>query len=398
MTGFEAYNLFICVFVYSLLTLLFGVLIGALVRSQLRLIRAGLEDEQIKQEHEKTENKEKKKGRIYNILPVLCCALLAVVFLFSLYASITQDGRVGKVPTVKVVSSGSMSAKYEQNKYLFENGLDNQLQVFDLIVLHELPAEEELRLYDIVVYEVGEMHLVHRIVGIEEPNEKHPDEYYFLMQGDNVQYPDKFPVRYSQMRSIYRDQRIPFLGSFVFFMQSPAGALCFLLAVAGVIAAFVIEKKFNTAVAGRIAVLYPAATEQEDAGGVASFDFYATAQRRSFADKSAALAPERRVWLEDALSLLGGVQGVSVRYGKQAITYLLKGKPLARVTVSRGYAYVYLAVEPAKYANRKYGVKDVSGIKVYAKYPARLKLTSKRKLKYLEQMLNERAADNARMA
>ncbi len=390
MTGFEAYNLFICIFVYVLLTLLFSFLIGALVRSQLRLIRAGLEDEQIKQEHEKAK-KEKKKGRVYNILPVLCCALLTVVFLFSLYGSITQDSRVGKIPAVKVVSSGSMSAKYEQNKYLFENDLNNQLQVFDLIVLHALPAEKDLCLYDIVVYEVGDMHLVHRIVGIEEPNEKHPDEYYFLMQGDNVQYPDKFPVRYSQMRSIYRNERVPFLGSFVFFMQSPAGALCFLLAIAGVIAALVIEKKFNAAVQERVTVLYPPALEQSDAVAVANVGFYATAQRRSFADKLTALTPERKAWLEGALSLLDGVPRVSIRRGKQAITYLHRGKPLARVTVSRGYAYVYLAVDPARYADRKYGVKDVSGVKTYAKYPARLKLTSRRKLKYLEQMLNERS-------
>ena len=76
---------------------------------------------------------------------------------------------------------------------------------------------------------------MHRIVGIEEPNESHPNERYFLLQGDAVHYPDSFPVRYSQMKSIYKGKRIPNVGSFVFFMQSPAGIICLILIIASMI-------------------------------------------------------------------------------------------------------------------------------------------------------------------
>ena len=102
--------------------------------------------------------------------------------------------------------------------------------MFDVVVLHELPAEEDLKLYDIVVYEhISGALLIHRIIGIEEPNESHPNERHFLLQGDAVHYPDTFPVRYSQMRSIYKGERIPNVGSFVYFMQSPAGIICLIL-------------------------------------------------------------------------------------------------------------------------------------------------------------------------
>ena len=104
--------------------------------------------------------------------------------------------------------------------------------MFDVVVLHELPKEEDLKLYDIVVYEhISGALLIHRIVGIEEPNESHPNERHFLLQGDAVHYPDTFPVRYSQMKSIYRGERIPNVGSFVFFIQSPAGIICIILLV-----------------------------------------------------------------------------------------------------------------------------------------------------------------------
>ena len=95
-----------------------------------------------------------------------------------------------------------------------------------------LPAEDQLELYDVVVYEINGVQMIHRIVGIEEANEKHPEERLFQLQGDAVATPDKDPVRYEQMKGIYRGKRIPNVGSFVMFMQSPAGWLCIILILA----------------------------------------------------------------------------------------------------------------------------------------------------------------------
>ena len=48
------------------------------------------------------------------------------------------------------------------------------------------------------------------------------------------------------MRAIYRGERTPFIGSFILFMQSPAGWLCTLLVVVALIAAPVLDKKLAT--------------------------------------------------------------------------------------------------------------------------------------------------------
>jgi signal peptidase I len=135
-----------------------------------------------------------------------------------------------------------MATKYEENDYLDFYNLDDQIQMFDLIVVHELPPEDEIELYDIVVYEINNMLIIHRIVGIEEPDESHPDERYFLLQGDSNEVPDRFPVLYSQMRGIYRGERMPFVGSFITFLQSPAGWLCFLLILFATIATPIVER------------------------------------------------------------------------------------------------------------------------------------------------------------
>ena len=127
--------------------------------------------------------------------------------------------------------------------------------MFDLVICHHLPAEDELELYDIVVYKQDDRYIIHRIVGIEEPNEQHPNERYFLLQGDAVEYPDKFPVLYSQMQGIYEGSRIPFLGSFVLFLQSPAGWLCVLLVVFAMIATPIVEKKIREEINKRILYL-----------------------------------------------------------------------------------------------------------------------------------------------
>ena len=195
------------------------------------MIKNGLADERIiKSMAKKYKRSSRIMGTISKVVSILVCALLTIPFIVVAVSGSMGNRKLKGVPAIKVVASTSMSEKYEKNTYLFTNNLDDQLQLFDVVVLHELPKEADLKLYDIVVYEhISGALLLHRIVGIEEPNEEHPNERHFLLQGDAVHYPDSFPVKYEQMKSIYSGTKIPNVGSFVFFMQSPAGMICLLL-------------------------------------------------------------------------------------------------------------------------------------------------------------------------
>lgn len=248
MKGYDLYVFFLCLIVFTLLTALFVVMITWIVRLLIKAIRGGLEDEKIKKEYYKAQcgcGKDCISGIVDKIISVVFCAFFAVFFIFALSLNLSEGKTVGDVPVMRVVQSGSMAKKYEKNKYLFENNLNDQIQTFDIIVTEKLPDEKDLKLYDIVVYEVDDVLVVHRIIKIEEPNVKHPDCRWFVLQGDNVQYPDKTPVLYSQMRAIYHGERIPYIGSFIMFMQSPAGWLCMLLIVIGSIAIPVVEWILN---------------------------------------------------------------------------------------------------------------------------------------------------------
>lgn len=245
MTRYEIYVFFLCLIVFTALTALFSILLTLVVKQGIRLIRCGEEDEEITKEFEKNRDKKGWVTVVDRVLSALLCLVLLVAFAFSVYVKAVDDNYLENVPTLKVVNSGSMAKKMDTNTYLFENDLNDQIQTFDLILTYQIPDEYELELYDIVVYEVEDTLLVHRIVGIEEPNERHPNERWFTCQGDAVERPDRFPVHYWQMKGIYRGERIAFIGSFVFFMQSPAGWLCALLVLFAMIATPIVEKKIK---------------------------------------------------------------------------------------------------------------------------------------------------------
>ena len=258
MSKHDIYVFFLCLIVFTVLTVLSIVCLTSIVKLTVKCIVHGAEDESIKKEFEQRAKQPKanKVGAMIDFVvsAVFTCALL-VVFAFSIVLNVAGNTYFDNIPTAKVVQTGSMSYKHEKNTYLEKNNLNDQFDTFDVILTYKLPDEMELKLYDVVVYEVDDILLVHRIVGIEEPNAQHPNERHFLLQGDAVESPDRFPVRYSQMRAIYRGERIPFLGSFVNFMQSPAGWLCVLLAVSAMIATPIIEKILERAKQERFALI-----------------------------------------------------------------------------------------------------------------------------------------------
>ncbi len=244
MMQYETYVFILCFIVFVFLTVLSIACLNIIYKLSVRLIHAGAEDEKIIKEQ--TESQAKKTNAfakvLENVVTAIVCLVLLAAFVISTAIAISKDAPDSNVPTYRVVNTGSMAKKNANNQYLFDNDINNQIQTFDLIRTEKLPKEDDLKLYDIVVYEMDDVLVVHRIVEIEEPNAAHPDKRYFRLQGDAVDSPDRFPVTYEQMRAIYSGDRIPFIGSFVLFMQSPAGYLCILLVVIAIIATPIINK------------------------------------------------------------------------------------------------------------------------------------------------------------
>ena len=450
MQALETYNLILCLIVFVGLTALFTVLIVALIKNALRIINAGLDDEKIKQEYILEQGKKKNHfvDAINNACIILMCVILACALVFSLYSRFTENSKVGAIPTVKVVETGSMETKHKNNTYLVEHNLDDQISTFDLVVLHQLPAEEDLQLYDIVVYETKGYFVIHRIVGIEEPNAKHPNERWYVLRGDANERADEFPVTYSQMCSIYRGERLPFVGAFVMFMQSPAGMLCFLLVIFAAIALPIVEKKMNNAINERLVAMglissqtptqasptpqqvaemsvvatvakasdivdatatdgaiQQTSTEEsttvEDAvdvvdDGVLQVEetqsttqsiFSSFGKRKTFDERLALLDQQKIDWYNNLVYVLLQIPSVRRTQAKYHELYRKGNKSIAKVVVKGKSLFVYLAVDANQYQGRQYGFKDISSVSAHSKLPCECKVTSRRKLKNILKIL-----------
>lgn len=252
MSGYDLYILFLCLVVFTLLTGLFSVMLHYIIKMTLKAINHGLEDERITTEYKKKANASRIPDIISRIITIVLLAAIIMAFIASTVTHLLGSRVNGNLPIPKVVLSDSMSFKHRDNTYLEEKGLDNQFGMFDLVFIEKLPDEFELELYDIVVYEYHDDLIIHRIVGIEEPNESHPDKRHFMLKGDASKYSDEYPVLYEQMHAIYKGKHIKYVGSFFAFMQSPAGYLCLLLVVFAIIATPIAEKKLLEAKTERL--------------------------------------------------------------------------------------------------------------------------------------------------
>lgn len=244
MTSFEIYTLVVSLVVIIGLAVFFSFLIGYIYVLTTRLIAIGYWD------HELVHDQPFRRrfvlfGTVGKIISTVVCIALAIMVAFSVAMGITENDLTKNLASLKVVKSESMSEKYKENDYLEKNNLNDQFQMFDLIVTHPLPAEEDIELYDIIIYESGRDLIIHRVVKIEEPNEYHRDGRLFYLRGDANTQNDDLPVEYDQMRGIYRGKRIPFVGSFILFMQSPAGIICLILAVMGMFIMPIIDQRIE---------------------------------------------------------------------------------------------------------------------------------------------------------
>ena len=418
MSHFEVYIFTLCLIVFILLTAIFTTFVACLVRMYLKMTKAGVNDEKIKEEDLKEQAKKPSIfGRIIDkAILVLCCAVLFVMFGFGVFVSAGEGKTVGNMPVLNVVQSGSMSYVNKNNKYVKPGQADNQMQMFDLIFVNRLPKEEDLRVNDVVVYETDGVLIIHRIVGIEAPNEKHPNETYFLLQGDANEVADKFPVRYSQMKGIYKGHRIPFVGSFVLFMQSPAGYLCVLLVVFAVIATPMAEKKIKKAKEDRLIAmgLLSGMPLQETAVAdgnpldditvngeeiLAQNRFATFGESKSFVEKLALSKNAVKHMYGDVLAMLSRIENIRTVRSKKGETYRCGNKRICKIAFRGKTLNVYLALKPKDFEDTKYIFEDVSDKNGYRSCPMRIKLTSARQVRWTKELIAKLCENNGfRMA
>ena len=399
MTGFELYTFFLCLIVFTIFVALFLSMLIYIVKLMLRVIRSGLDDDKIKEEYEKEKkNKNKYLDFISNLFSIVFSIVFILVFVGSVGLGISSESKtVGDIPVLRVVQSESMSEKHENNKYLEENELNNQFDMFDIVVVEKLPEEDDIQLYDIVVYEIDDgVFVIHRVIGIEEPNEKHPDNRHFLLRGDANKNSDQFPVTYDQMVGIYKGQRIQYVGSLVMFLQSPAGYLCILLVLFYLIATPIVEKKIASEKMKRLMSM--GVLDEDEVGDlideneviVNPFEgLNLKEDKRTFKEKlyqSDDILKQRYI---NIANILYQIDKAHARDSKKFETYKAGYVNLAKFSIRGKTLNIYLGLNPSEYVDTKYIFTDESGKKTYINFPMRVKITSDRKAKWVNELIGD---------
>ena len=425
MSRSEIYSLVLCLVVLVGLLSLFAYFIVHTIKQRVKLIQLGQEDEDIIKEYQKA-NKKTDRGEILSkIFSITVTVILCAIFAFAIYINLTEHKRANGIPSLKVVQTDSMSYKNSKNTYLTKNNIDNQLQVYDLIITRHLPDEFDLKLYDIVVYQAENgMMTIHRIVDIEEPNAKHPNHRHFKLQGDAVPYPDTFPVTYDQMRGIYLGEKIPFAGSVVMFMQSPAGYFCIGLVLCSIIALPLLEKKIKDAKKQRQQVIVSNHNSQlekdltqesalaEDLSQIEQENpveelietvnaqvqleglYIQRKDHRHFKQKLIDSPDFIQDRYEQIVSLLSRIEGIRAIEGKKQESFKKGHNPVARFTFRGKTLCILLALNPEEYANTKYIFTDISEFKTHTHYPMRVKLTSDRQVRWAKELISDIISKN----
>ncbi|MBQ2739395.1 MAG: signal peptidase I [Oscillibacter sp.] len=159
---------------------------------------------------------EKKSSRLVTAVGILLCAVFGFLLVCNLTIIVKGTFYPDRPPSVlgvtpMVVLSGSMSGEAEDH-----------IEVGDLIFVDKVEPED-LAVGDIIAYMEGSVVVTHRIIEINTG----ADGLEFTTKGDANNAADLRPVSAANLVGIY-SFRIPKVGDFALFLQTPMGMLLFI--------------------------------------------------------------------------------------------------------------------------------------------------------------------------
>lgn len=182
----------------------------------------------------KAKNKSGSSQRVLSAIGGVVCVLLGFMLICNLIIIVKGTLFPEKPPSVFgitpfVVKSGSMSGTK-----------DGHIEVGDLIFVG--PAEPaKLEEGDVIAFMEGRIIVTHRIIGVQTGED---GSLLFKTQGDANNSPDTELVREENIVGIYKS-RIPKVGDFALFLQTPLGMLIFIgIPVIGFIIYDIIRRQY----------------------------------------------------------------------------------------------------------------------------------------------------------
>lgn len=158
-----------------------------------------------------------KPNKLVSAVALVLCVLFGAMLVCNLTIIIKGTLYPERPPAVlgvtpMVVLSGSMSGDAEDH-----------IEVGDLIFVGKAEADE-LVVGDVIAFMDGTVVVTHRIIDIQYTEDGEP---LFYTKGDANNAADRYPVTADKLVGIYQS-RIPKVGDFALFLQTPLGMVLFI--------------------------------------------------------------------------------------------------------------------------------------------------------------------------
>ena len=163
------------------------------------------------------DNQPEKSNKLVSAVALVMCVLFGAMLVCNLTIIIKGTLYPERPPAVlgvtpMVVLSGSMSGDAEDH-----------IEVGDLIFVGKAEADE-LVVGDVIAFMDGTVVVTHRIIDIQYTEDGEP---LFYTKGDANNAADRYPVTADKLVGIYQS-RIPKVGDFALFLQTPLGMVLFI--------------------------------------------------------------------------------------------------------------------------------------------------------------------------
>lgn len=257
MTSFEIIALIVSGVGVICFAVIFTILYNSYAASAISELAAGQRDvELIEETIYRNAKNEKKINRVYSkakqVLSAVAICLLSVFLVFSIISK-AQNGVVMIFGRGSIaVATGSMSEKHKDNSYLNGEGLDNQFNAYDVIMLEKVKNASDIKKYDVISYVNDEgINVIHRVIEIEYTS----SGVKFVTRGDANNATDKYKPAFEDVVGRYTGQRVPMLGLFALFLQSYSGIVTIAAIIYCLIMIDRIGDKINRAELSRVETL-----------------------------------------------------------------------------------------------------------------------------------------------
>lgn len=167
---------------------------------------------------------------ISNTVLIIIYCLFVTLMVFAIYIkSSGETFKFGK-NSFLIIQTGSMETKNDNNSYLKDNNLNDQIMAYSLIGLEDVDNEKEIKLYDIYSYKDNEDNIIiHRLINITNENGTN----YYTFRGDANPYSASYETKltYDKILAHYTGYHSFGLGITVNYLRSNIGIITVSLAL-----------------------------------------------------------------------------------------------------------------------------------------------------------------------